>query len=117
VTIQGTDGAFRISRPEEDGEEEARTEQNRVLEVAYAVDEVDSCSACYGSLVPALIRLKEEGLLDQLKDKIAIGQGQQGKKGKLGIGKCTREFDYCVMGCPPDEEKIYRELKQYIERQ
>lgn len=117
VTIQDTDGAFRISRPEEDGEEEARTEQNRVLEVAYAVDEVDSCSACYGSLVPALIRLKEEGLLDQLKDKIAIGQGQQGKKGMLGIGKCTREFDYCVMGCPPDEEKIYRELKQYIERQ
>jgi len=115
VTITGADGSFKTSRLGEDGEEMAREEQNRVLEVSYAVDEVDSCSACYGSLVPALIRLKEEGLLDRLTDKIAIGQGQQGKTGKLGIGKCTRDFDFCVMGCPPDEEKIYRELKRYIE--
>ena len=115
MTITGADGSFKTSRLGEDGEERARDEQNRVLEVSYAVDEVDSCSACYGSLVPALIRLKEEGLLDRLTDKIAIGQGQQGKTGKLGIGKCTRDFDFCVMGCPPDEEKIYRELKRYIE--
>ena len=86
----------------------------RVLDVAYAVEEVDSCSACYGSLIPALYRLKEEGLLDQMKDKIAIGQGHQGKTGKLGIGRCTKNFAFSVPGCPPDEEKIYQELKKYI---
>ena len=58
--------------------------------------------------------MKEEGLLEKLDTKIGIGQGMQGKTGKLGIGKCTKDFEYCIMGCPPDEEKVYRELKRYI---
>ena len=85
--------------------------------MSYAVDEVDSCSACYGNLIPALYRLKEEGLLDGLQDKIAIGQGQQGKSGPLGIGKCTRGFSCCIMGCPPSEDVIYEGLKAYIRGQ
>lgn len=85
------------------------------LDVSYAVDEVDSCSACYASLVPALTRLKEKGLLDRLDCRIGIGQGHQGKTGKLGVGKCTAGFDYSIKGCPPDEEDIYNGLKEYIE--
>ena len=92
-------------------EEEELPRRNRILEVSYAVEEVDSCSACYGNLVHALNLLQEEGLLDKLHDRIAIGQG---KTGKLGIGRCTRDFDTCIMGCPPEPETIYNELKSYI---
>ena len=95
-------------------EEEELPRRNRILEVSYAVEEVDSCSACYGNLVHALNLLREEGLLDKLHDRIAIGQGMQGKTGKLGIGRCTRDFDTCIMGCPPEPETIYNELKSYI---
>ena len=95
-------------------EEDELPRQDRILEVSYAVEEVDSCSACYGNLVHALTRLREEGLLDKLTDRIAIGQGMQGRTGRLGVGRCTENFDTCIMGCPPEPEKIYRELKEYI---
>ena len=83
--------------------------------MSYAVDEVDSCSACYGVLIPVLERLKKEGLLDRLPGSIAIGQGHRGKKGLLGIGNCTAGFDICVRGCPPKEEDIYRRLRELAE--
>ena len=51
------------------------------MEVADAVEEVESCSACYGYLIPALDRLKEEGILEKLNTKICIGQGYRGKTG------------------------------------
>ena len=89
--------------------------ERRLLDVSYAVDESDSCSACYGVLIPALDRLKEEGLLDKLQVQIGIGQGHRGKTGALGVGNCTSGFDFCIKGCPPKEEDIYRELKSYIE--
>ncbi len=88
--------------------------RHRLLDVSYAVDASDSCSACYGMLIPALDRLKEEGLLDRLDTTVAIGQGHEGKKGQLGVGKCTREFAYSIKGCPPTEEEIYQGLKAYI---
>ena len=103
-----------IIRLNGDSEEDELPRQNRILEVSYAVEEVDSCSACYGNLVHALNLLREEGLLDKLKDRIAIGQGMQGRTGPLGIGRCTSGFDTCIMGCPPEPEKIYEELKAYI---
>ena len=87
----------------------------KVLDVSYAVDEVDSCSACYGVLIPALVKLKEEGLLDKLP-RIAIGQGHRGQRGKLGIGNCTSGFETFVEGCPPKEEDIYQQLKEYAEK-
>lgn len=105
-----------IIRLNEGGEEDELPRKDRILEVSYAVEEVDSCSACYGNLVHALNLLREEGLLDRLQDRIAIGQGMQGKTGPLGIGRCTKDFDYCIMGCPPEPEKIYEELKKYILR-
>jgi len=94
--------------------EEDLPRENKLLEVSYAVTEVDSCSACYASLVGALWRLREEGLLEKLDVPIGIGQGMQGKTGRLGVGKCTKDFDVCIMGCPPEEDKIYEELKTYI---
>ena len=86
-----------------------------LLDVSYLVDEVDSCSACYGNLVPALYRLKEEGLLEGFNRKIGIGQGHRGRTGDIGIGKCTEGFRHSVRGCPPDEEEIYEELKKLIQ--
>ena len=89
--------------------------EHRLLDVSYAVDESESCSACYGMLVPALDRLRNEGLLDKLDTAVAIGQGPRGKTGKLGVGNCTRGFDCCIEGCPPSEEEIYNGLKKYLE--
>ena len=46
-----------LNRPEE----EAVVPKNRkIVELQDAVEEVESCSACYGYLIPALDRLKEE---------------------------------------------------------
>ena len=84
------------------------------MELQDAVEEVESCSACYGYLIPALQKLKEEGLLKELKEKICIGQGFRGKTGRLGIGQCTRKFRNFQKGCPPTEEEIYEFLKKYI---
>ena len=87
---------------------------HKILEVNYAVDDVDSCSACYAMLIGALNRLKEEGRLDKLQEnlqnKICIGQGYRGKEGKCGVGNCTAKFELNVPGCPPSEDEIYEKL-------
>ena len=87
---------------------------HKIMQVSYAVEDIDSCSACYGMLIGALNRLSDEGLLAQLKDKVAIGQGYRGKTGSVGVGACTRLFDYNIPGCPPSEEEIYEALKARI---
>ena len=98
----------------EDDFEKFRDQSDRLMDIKIAVEEVDSCSACYGALLPVLLRLKEEGKLEEimkkLPNKIAIGQGYQGKKGSFGIGNCCRDFDLNVKGCPPSEEAIYQSL-------
>ena len=78
------------------------------------IDEVESCSACYANLIPALKRLEDEDLLQKLPEKICIGQGFQGKTGALGCGNCTSAFTHSIPGCPPDENEIYRFLQHYI---
>ncbi len=88
--------------------------ERKIVELQDAVEEVESCSACYGYLIPALQMLKEEGLLDRLPGKIAIGQGWRGKTGSIGVGNCTSGFDFCIKGCPPLETQIYEELKTLI---
>lgn len=98
-------------------EENARKElpkSRKVVELQDAVEEVESCSACYGYLIPALEMLKNGGLFEKLDTKICIGQGYRGKTGKLGVGACTCKFEYNVKGCPPTENQIYDFLKQYI---
>lgn len=86
----------------------------KIVELQDAVEEVESCSACYGYLIPALDMLREEGLLKKLDSKISIGQGFRGKSGRLGIGNCTRNFSCHLKGCPPTEEEIYQFLKNYV---
>ncbi len=86
-----------------------------ILDVSYALEESDSCSACYANLTGALWRLEEEGLLEKLDTKIGIGQGMQGKRGVLGVGRCTGDFDVSIKGCPPSEEDIYQGIRRYIE--
>ena len=86
----------------------------KVVELADAVEEVESCSACYGYLIPALEMLKEEGLFEKLHEKICIGQGYRGQNGELGVGHCTCKFRHHVEGCPPLEKDIYEFLKEYI---
>ena len=94
-------------------------ETHKIMEVNYAVEETDSCSACYAVLIGALNRLKEEGLLDKLQEKlgskICIGQGYRGKSGKCGVGNCTREFEINVPGCPPSEDEIYYKFKEFVQ--
>ena len=85
------------------------------VELADAGEEVESCSACYGYLIPVLDMLKQEGLLEKLHEKIHIGQGFRGKTGELGIGHCTRNFRHHLEGCPPVETEVYKFLKDYIE--
>lgn len=102
-----------INEPENATEQRA---QGKVVELQDAVEEVESCSACYGYLIPALDRLRQEGLLDRLDTRIAIGQGYRGQSGWLGVGSCTAGFTHTLKGCPPTEEQMYEFLKQYIER-
>ncbi|MDO4960371.1 MAG: DUF362 domain-containing protein [Eubacteriales bacterium] len=95
-------------------------ELRKIVKTACAVDEIDSCSACFGMLVPALERLKDEGKFERLMLKlgggsICIGQGYKGKSGAVGIGNCTAGFDFCIKGCPPHGEDIYKGLKDFLE--
>ena len=91
----------------------------KVVEVEDVVSEVESCSACYGYLLPALDQLKdylaENGrTLDKSSfdgNLICIGQGYRGKTGELGGGNCTRLFKQYVDGCPPTENQIFEFLK------
>lgn len=99
---------------DEKRENMAFPKSRKVVDLQDAVEEVESCSACYGYLIPALEMLKEEGLFEKLQEKICIGQGYRGKKGKLGVGNCTRNFEHHLGGCPPLENEIYEFLKQYI---
>ena len=84
------------------------------MELADAVEEVESCSACYGYLIPALNMLEQDGLLKDFKEKICIGQGYRGKSGNLGVGNCTKAFTHSLKGCPPTEIEMYEFLKAYI---
>lgn len=88
----------------------------KVVELQDAVEEVESCSACYGYLIPALEMLKEDGLFEHLGEKISIGQGFRGKTGILGVGNCTKGFACYLDGCPPTEGQIYEFLKEYIQK-
>ena len=100
------------------GENEGKEipKSRKVVELADAVEEVESCSACYGYLIPALEMLKRDGLFESLDTKICIGQGFRGKTGELGVGHCTRGFSHHLDGCPPTENQIYEFLKEYLKR-
>lgn len=94
--------------------EEALPVTHRILKLKDNVKDVDTCSACYESLMRALSRLKEEGLLENFTETICIGQGNRGKTGKFGVGNCTSLFDFSVKGCPPEPDEIYGCIKSRI---
>ena len=60
--------------------------KEKVVEVADAVGRWSPAVPVAGILIPALDRLKEEGLLEKLDTKICIGQGYRGKTRTLRIG-------------------------------
>ena len=108
-----TKAVIRISGEQD---QEQMPYSRKVLEISDCVEEVESCSACYGYLVPVLDRLRSEGLTEYLKEhRICIGQGWRGKTGELGIGTCTRGFSHHLEGCPPMQEEMYEFLKDYIQ--
>ena len=111
--IRESEGKW-ITGGEDESETVARGGFRRVCALADNVTEVESCSACYGELIPALARLEEEGLLDLLHEKICIGQGYRGKSGELGVGNCTSRFRHFQAGCPPTQAQMYAFLKDYI---
>ena len=111
-----------VEDPCGDAERDVPEGLSRALEVSYAVEDADSCSDCYAALTGALVRLREEGLLQKFTDaggKICIGQGWRGISGadgklRVGIGDCCAGFACHVPGCPADEDEIYRVLRDLI---
>jgi len=88
------------------------TPSRRVRQLSEHIIEDSACSACYGSLIYALERLDEKGLLKKLKEKLYIGQNFKNKKfDGIGVGACTVGFDKCIRGCPPKA----REIVEYLE--
>ena len=84
----------------------------RVARLAEYASPKDACSACYGSLIYALDRLGEAGLLNpKKKGTLAIGQGYRGRSGDIGIGQCTSCFKKSLGGCPPKAVDIVEFLK------
>jgi uncharacterized protein (DUF362 family) len=77
---------------------------------AKYIEERDACSACYGSLIHALDRMKTKGQLGRIKSKIVIGQYFKNKSidRGVGIGQCTKGCTQHVPGCPPSARDIVR---------
>ncbi len=79
-----------------------------VASLTKNVHQNQACSACFAALARAMYtsRCGE-------KQTIYIGQGWQGKHlDGLGIGKCCRGAEQCVMGCPPTADAIARKLEE-----
>ncbi len=93
-----------------------KADKDKVMKLAEIAQEVESCSACYGYLLPALDMLDREGLLKNFPEKICIGQGYRGQTGELGVGSCTSGFRHSLKGCPPTETEMYEFLKAYISK-
>lgn len=85
----------------------------RVSRLARHVAAKDACSACYGTLIHALQRLEDKGKLEDLKEKIYIGQAYKDRSLKnIGIGLCTKDFSRNVPGCPPKAKDIVAFLEK-----
>ena len=105
---------FQVARMLDEG----RIYSDIVQETGASTATISRVNKClvYGSdgYRRMLDRLKEEGLLQELHEKICIGQGYRGKSGALGVGSCTSGFACNLKGCPPTDEQMYEFLKQYI---
>jgi len=77
-----------------------------VRRLAAHINEDSACSSCYASLIHALYRGKIP------KEKINVGQGFRGIKGKIGCGNCTSKCEKYVPGCPPKATEIIEFLNK-----
>ena len=84
----------------------------RVKRLASYTEPKDACSACYGSLIHALSRMEENGMLRKGKTPVAIGQGYQGENGEIGVGRCTSCFKKSLNGCPPTASQMLAFLEE-----
>lgn len=107
----GYGGLRRMTR----GAMQGSASSGRMRQFASHIVEDCACSACYGSLIHALERLREKGMLNMLTEKLYIGQGFRNERHDgAGIGTCTSDFDRCVKGCPPKARDIVEYLEDLI---
>ena len=114
VTMLREDWQNKAARylEEADSVDTWRNEADCALSVKEMVSDVDSCSACYGTLIPVLHKLEAEGLSFAPGEKLCIGQGWRGMSGAIGIGTCTSGFACSLPGCPPDAAAMERFLRE-----
>ncbi|MDL2253026.1 DUF362 domain-containing protein [Ruminococcaceae bacterium OttesenSCG-928-I18] len=74
-----------------------------------------ACSACEAALVRGLSRLGPEQLA-RMPAPVCVGQGFAGKKGAVGVGKCTAGFEKTLPGCPPRADKVRGFLQELAEK-
>jgi len=87
-------------------------DRSRLRKLQAHIAELQACSACYGSTLYALQRLQEKGRLNDLQEKICVGQGYRGRRmDGLGIGACTKGLSNSLGGCPPTA----REILEFVE--
>ena len=86
----------------------------RVEQLARYTQARDACSACYGSLIYALDRLRERGMLRNGLPPVAIGQGWRGEKAPeaIGVGNCCRGCGRWLPGCPPTSAEMAAFLEE-----
>lgn len=84
----------------------------RVQSLAEYTDAREACSACYGSLIYALDRLNNAGMLHSKKSPVCIGQAYKNQTGTIGIGQCTCCFSKSLKGCPPKAIDIVEFLEK-----
>lgn len=58
-------------------------DKERIMKLREVTEEVDSCSACYGYLLPALDMLEKEGLLREFLKRFASARGSAEKAENL----------------------------------
>ncbi|MBR1918808.1 MAG: DUF362 domain-containing protein [Spirochaetales bacterium] len=82
-------------------------------QLARFTDQRSACSACYASLIHALKRLDQEGMLGLVRGKkICIGQEFQGHEMDIGVGKCCAGAKHGAKGCPPTASAIFNMLQE-----
>ena len=80
ITLPGGEDSVKYEEMEKEyADFNEISDAHRIVSLNYAVEEVDSCSACYSYLMSALDRLRSEGKLSYLTDNLnirfCIGQG------------------------------------------
>ncbi len=89
--------------------------KSRMVDTLSAyVNQDQACSACYGSLIHALMRLSDQMISLPRDRPIAVGQGFKGIEDPgLGIGTCTKGFQQSLRQCPPNTQEIVSFLQQH----